>query len=588
MTLLLSVYLILSGAQGNHKRVFIMITLLHFPPALILIAGAGLLFFAKKQLYRFLLLLLPVLALTHVWLLRNEAALVFDFFGYTLTPFANGPYTLIFATVFCLVAFAGALFGLNQSRKTELAAAFLYAGSALGVCFAGDLISLFVFWEIMALGSTLVIWSNPGIQARAAGLRYALLHFAGGAVLMAGITAHAYATGSIALPHLVINGGGAPASAWLMLAGILINAAAPPLSAWLTDAYPQSSYSGMVFLSAFTTKTAVFVLLNLFYGSQVLIGIGLFMAFYGIVYAIMEDDMRRLLAYGIINQVGFMLAGVGIGSELAMLGVAAHAFSHVLYKALLLTSAGSVLYMTGHSKCRDLGGLYRSMPYTAVMGIVGVLAMSAPLTTGFASKSLLLLAVHDYSVLMGLALIAVAAATFAFIGVKFFWLVFFHKENDLTLTDPPLNMRLAMGFLAVLCIVPGLLPQFLYSMLPHEVDYQPNTMAHFITQAQLMLFAGLFFAFSFPWLIRLSGGSTDFDWLYRVLVTNFLTWFEKRICSLLNRLSYLSGFVGKHTSTYLLQIYGTRKGLSRARSIGTSALWIGMLLGGYLLLYYRA
>ena len=150
-----------------------------------------------------------------------------------------------------------------------------------------------------------------------------------------------------------------------------------PLSAWLPDAYPESSWSGMVFLSAFTTKTAVYVLLRAFPGTELLIYVGLFMVFYGIIYAILENDMRRILAYSIVNQVGFMVVGIGIGTEMALNGAAAHAFTHIIYKALLLMSAGSVLYMTGKRKCTDLGGLFRTMPLTAACGIVGALSISS-------------------------------------------------------------------------------------------------------------------------------------------------------------------------------------------------------------------
>ncbi|GAG38080.1 unnamed protein product, partial [marine sediment metagenome] len=246
----------------------------------------------------------------------------------------------------------------------ELAAAFIYAGAAVGVVFAGDLITVFVFWEVMAIASTMVIWL-AGAGARAAGQRYVVVHLFGGVLLMAGIAWHVGATGSTEFGLLTDS----PAK-WLILAGFLLNAGAPPLSAWLPDAYPQASWSGTVFLSAFTTKTAVYVLLRGFAGEGILIWIGLFMVFYGIVYAILENDMRRILAYSIVNQVGFMVTGIGIGTEMALNGAASHAFVHIIYKALLLMSAGSVLYMTGKSKCTDLGGLFRTMPVTAVCGIV--------------------------------------------------------------------------------------------------------------------------------------------------------------------------------------------------------------------------
>src|SRR5690606_26643304 len=289
--------------------------------------------------------------------------------------------TKAFATIFALMAFAGALFAYNQDRRVELSGAMLYAGSAIGVTFAGDLITLFLFWEVMAIGSTLVVWSANTEAARLAGRRYVNVHLVGGAILMAGIALHVHETGSILLPRMVSGGGieepvrmmmaesGRPwlvpslesPGAILMLIGILINAGTPPFGSWLPDAYPEASPSGTVFLSAFTTKTSVYVLIVLFAGCNVLVWLGCLMALYGIVYAILENDMRRILAYSIVNQVGFMVAAVGIGTGLSLNGATAHAFAHIIYKALLLMSAGSVLYMTGKRKCTELGGLYKAM-----------------------------------------------------------------------------------------------------------------------------------------------------------------------------------------------------------------------------------
>ena len=178
-----------------------------------------------------------------------------------------------------------------------------------------------------------------------------MIHLLGGMILFAGITGHVAQTGSVAFARMALD---SPAH-WLILIGFLVNAGAPPLSAWLPDAYPEASWSGTVFLSAFTTKTAVYVLMRGFPGTELLIWVGLFMVFYGIVYALLENDMRRILAYSIVNQVGFMVAGIGIGTEMALNGAAAHAFTHIIYKALLLMSAGSVLLHDGPAQVLGTG-----------------------------------------------------------------------------------------------------------------------------------------------------------------------------------------------------------------------------------------
>jgi multicomponent Na+:H+ antiporter subunit D len=273
------------------------------PPAAVLILGGLVLPLLPARLRAPTLLVLPLAALALVWQVPDGVALEVGFLGYTLALVKGDALSRLFATVFAIMAFAGGLFALNQRRTVELAAAMCYAGSAIGVVFAGDLLSLFIFWELMAVASTLVVWS-AGSSARGAGLRYAAIHFLGGVILMAGVAGEVAGTGSLAFGRMTLD----TLPRWLILIGFLVNAGAPPLSAWLPDAYPESSWSGMVFLSAFTTKAAVYVLLRGFPGTELLIYLGLFMVFYGIVYAILENDMRRILAYSIVNQVGFMVA----------------------------------------------------------------------------------------------------------------------------------------------------------------------------------------------------------------------------------------------------------------------------------------
>jgi multicomponent Na+:H+ antiporter subunit D len=491
-----------------------MIADLAIPPAAPLILGALALAFARGRARAVLILAMPLLALWLVWSVPAGNALAGRFLGYDIVLLKADALARWFGTVFAIMSFAGGLFGLNQANRLETAAAQLYAGAALGVVFAGDLVTVFVFWEVMALGSTMIVWS-AGPEARAAGFRYLLIHLFGGVLLMIGIAGEVQTAGSTAFTAMKPDS----AARWLILAGFLINAGAPPLSAWLPDAYPRSSYSGMVVLSAFTTKTAVFVLLRGFPGAEILIWIGLLMVFYGIVYAILENDMRRILAYSIVNQVGFMVAGIGIGTELALNGSAAHAFAHIIYKALLLMSAGSVLYMTGKSKCTDLGGLFQSMPLTTICGIVGALSISAfPLTSGFVTKSMISEAAGERGLaLVWFLLAAGSAGVFLHAGIKFPWFVFFQKDSGLRPPDPPVNMRAAMLFFAALCLLLGVAPGLLYVHLPYASQFVPYTGDHVVSQLQLLLFSGLAFFLLLGWLRRTTTITLDTDWFYRRL-----------------------------------------------------------------------
>ncbi|MBA3550236.1 MAG: Na(+)/H(+) antiporter subunit D [Nannocystis sp.] len=517
------------------------------PPGLILILG-GLLLPLLRGAGPAVALALPLLTLAAIWTLPGDLSVTMPFMGdYTLTVLSWQPATAVFATIFALMAFGGALFahpitGLASERgkrwQVELPAAFVYAGSAICVTFAGDILSLFIFWELMAVGSTVVVWSAGTRESARAGLRYALVHLVGGVVLMAGILAHVFALQSqgvadpLALSHFgfgaagfdALSFGAGQAAPWLILIGVLVNAAAPPLGSWLADTYPEASESGTVFLSAFTTKTAVYVLMLLFAGTELLVYVGLAMAVYGIVYAILENDMRRILAYSIVNQVGFMVCGIGIGTAMALNGAAAHAFAHIIYKALLLMSAGSVLYMTGKRKCTDLGGLYHSMPITMICGIVGALAISSfPLTSGFVTKSMINQAAADqHHALAWFVLTAASAGVFLHAGIKFPWFVFFQKDSGLRPPDPPWNMRAAMIFFAVLCVglgIPGVYGP-LYAILPYpaaagETLYVPYTGAHVLSQLQLLLFSGLAFFVLLPVLKRTLTITIDADWFYR-------------------------------------------------------------------------
>ncbi len=484
-----------------------------FPPGAVLALGAFALPLVGGRLRPAFVLGLPLVILALVWSLPDGQSPGLLFFDYELVLVRSDPLGRLFAIIFALMAFAGGLFALRQKSDLELVSALVYAGGAVGVALAGDLITLFVCWEIMALASSTVIVSVGGERAIRVALRYFMVHMLGGALLLAGIIVHLADGGTIAVGRLDASSlGGA-----LILAGVLVNAAAPPISGWLPDAYPEGSFSGTVFLSAFTTKAAVYVLIRAFPGTEVLIPIGLFMIFYGIIYALLENDMRRILAYSIVNQVGFMVTGAGIGTEMALNGAAAHAFAHIIYKALLLMSAGAVLYMTGKRKCTDLGGLFQSMSVTTVCGTVGALAISSfPWTSGFVSKSMISQAAGDeHFALTWFLLMAASAGVFLHAGIKFPWFVFFQKDSGLRPPDPPWNMQAAMIFFAALCIGLGIWPQSLYALLPYPVSYAPYTVPHVVNMLQLLLFSGLAFFLMLPLMKRTLTITLDTDWLYR-------------------------------------------------------------------------
>jgi multicomponent Na+:H+ antiporter subunit D len=560
------------------------------PPGLVLIAGAFLLPITRGWARGAIVLVLPLVVLWMTWQVPDGVASTVTFLGYELQPVKGDKLSRLFALIFAIMTFAGGLFALAHERVTELAAAFVHAGSAIGIAFAGDLITLFVFWEVMALASTVVIWSAGTGMSYRAGMRYIAIHLLGGVLLMAGIVDYVAATGSPAFgaePIYAVLGNNAPGT-WLILAGFLINAGAPPLSAWLPDAYPEASHSGMVFLSAYTTKSAVYMLIRAYPGFEPLVFFGLYMVFYGIIYALLENDMRRILAYSIVNQVGFMLTGVGLGTAMALNGAAAHAFTHIIYKALLVMSAGSVLAMTGKRKCTDLGGLFQSMPWTMICGIVGALSISSfPLTSGFISKSMISQSAADLDLaLLWFLLAAASAGVFLHAGIKFPWFVFFHKDSGLRPPDPPLNMRLAMGLFAFLCIGLGVWPEPLYAILPYPVDYVPYTGAHVLDMLQLLLFSGLAFFVMLPRMARTLTISLDVDWFYRwfgrALAEAFATRggrahgnFERRLQRRIER--------GIAT---IFRYHGPEGILARTWPTGSTVLWVAILLAAYLLVYY--
>jgi multicomponent Na+:H+ antiporter subunit D len=484
-------------------------------PGLVLIAGAWLVPLLGRRTKRFAMVLLPAFALVDCILMEPGTHGAVAFLGQELVFGRIDRLSLVFSYVFALLALIGMVYSLHVDDDAQHVAALTYAGAALGATFAGDFLSLFLFWELMAVSATLLVWLRREARAVAAGFRYVLVHVFGGLCLLGGIVLHWSQTGSLTFGDLSPYAG-SPAFA-LILVAFLINAAVPPLGAWLPDAYPEATATGAVFLTAFTTKTAVYTLIRGFAGTEILVWLGAFMAVYGVVYAVLENDARRLLAYHIVSQVGYMVCGVGIGTALALNGAAAHAFAHILYKALLFMGAGAALHVTGRRKLSEMGGLYKTMPFTLGLYMVGAFAISAvPLFSGFVSKSMVVSAAGEtHRAAIFLLLTLASSGTFLHTGLKLPYHMFFGTDRGIRAHEPPANMLVAMSLAAAACVLIGVLPTLLYASLPYPVEYAPYTVRHIMATLGLLGFTALGFFWMLAHLDPEPIISLDTDWFYR-------------------------------------------------------------------------
>lgn len=484
----------------------------NIPLAIVFVTGAILLLLLPGRMRSAAFLLFPLIAFILLLRLEPGTSVTMPFLDYELMPLRADRLSIAFGYVFVIIAFMGGIYAYHVDDAAQQSGALLYVGSALGVVFAGDLLTLFVFWEIMAVASVILIWARRTPQSRRAGMRYVMVHLLGGSALLPGVLWHWLETGSLAFGPM--EGGMA---SYLILFAFAINAAIPPLHAWLADAYPEGTVTGSVFLSAFTTKAAVYALARGFAGFDLLIWAGVIMALYGVVFAVLENDIRRLLAYHIISQVGYMVTAVGIGTEMAINGATAHAFAHILYKGLLFMGAGAVLYSTGRSKLTELGGLAKTMPLIMALYMVGAFSISGvPLFSGFVSKSLAVYAAErSHLGLVVLLLHLASVGTFLHTGLKLPYFTWFGPDRGLKSGPIPGGMYMGMGLVALINVAIGVYPTLLYNLLPFPVSYKPYTAAHLQEAGQLLVFTGLAF-----WLLvkKLGGEPTitlDTDWYYR-------------------------------------------------------------------------
>jgi len=555
------------------------------PTAFLFFAGAAALFILPQgRMRNLLLLIVPVIAAWQVWNLEIGSQQTVAFFNFELELMRVDKLSRIFGLIFCLAAFLGNLFAWHLRDTVQQVAALLYAGSAIGAVFAGDLITLFFYWEGTAIASVFLIWARRTEGAFHTGMRYLIIQIASGVILIAGVALYYRDTGSIAFENMTLGSLGT----WLIFLSFGIKAAFPLLHNWLQDSYPAATITGTVILSAFTTKLAIYALARGFAGTEILIYIGVVMALFPIFFAEIENDLRRVLAYSLNNQLGFMVVGIGIGTEMAINGTASHAFAHILYKALLFMSVGAVMFRTGTSKASELGGLYRTMPKTAIFCLVGAASISAfPLFSGFVTKSIILdQAAAGHMYIVWLALVFASAGVLSHSGIKIPFFMFFAHDSGLRPKEAPTHMLLAMGITAALCIAIGVFPAPLYALLPYPVDFAPYTSSHVIGQLQLLLFALLAFGILMRTGIHppeIRAVNLDTDWSYRWLAPRIIRKTAAMVAAIWGgALVFLNNRI-KHIIAGLYHSHGPEGQMASRWPTGSMVLWIAVLLAATLI-----
>lgn len=508
-------------------------------PGLVLIFVGILAMLVPKVLRKVVLAVGPFAALYAALSLHIGTDATFSVFGtgYQLCYMYVDKLSYVFCMIFALMACIGGIYSCHNENRMEALCSMSYAGCALGVTLAKDWMTMILFWEALAITSLFLIWCRNTPASRKAGFRYLLVHMLGGNLLLGGIFLKV-SQGDFLITNL--SSGAHDIAFWAILIGVAVNAAIPPVNAWLVDAYPEGTITGSVFLSSFTTKVAVYSLIRIFAGTELLMGFGCFMALYGAAYALMENDMRRLLGYHIISQVGFMVAGVGVGTAMAINGAAAHAYSHILYKSLLFMCAGAIIYATGIRKINQLGGMAKKMPFVAICFFVAAFSISGvPLFNGFISKTITIAASLEAGHELVYNMLELASiGTFLSITLKMGYFIFLRSaKNEVKLSNPlPKNMYVGMGFGALLCFVYGVYPDLLYRYLPNAVTYEPFTADHVLSYIQILVVTMVPFMMYLNKMEPHTAISLDTDWFYRKPFAAILFRGSSLCCALCNAL----------------------------------------------------
>ncbi|MFZ5533910.1 MAG: proton-conducting transporter membrane subunit [Pseudomonadota bacterium] len=555
------------------------------PPGWPLILGGLLLAGLSPRLRARLLPVPALLALMHLERFDHGAFGQVMLAGQTLTLARLDVLSTPFAWLFGFAALIGSLYLRGRPQRHECAAGLIYAGAAIGAVCAGDLLSLFLYWELTALASTLLLFPDGGRSDYGVALRYLIIQVVSGVLLMGGSLLHLQETGSLAFDTLTLDGA---AGVWI-LAAFAIKAAFPLLHGWAIEAYPSASPAGTVLLGTFTTKLAIYALARSFAGLEMLIPIGVVMIVFTLVQGLREDDLRRTLVYGLINQLGFMVIAIGIGTPLALSAAVAHAISHVLYSGLLFMALGVVLLRAGTTRVSELSGLARQMPWTFGFCLIGALGMAAPLFAGFASKSLILAATHEAQQPMLAAILKVGSVgIFIMAGLKILYPAFLGAHRgSITVRDAPVSMRTAMLLSALALLLLGIRPDLIFGALGDQIRYPLYTPAHVLEQIGLLAGSILVFALLMRrgFWPRQIAGVRDIDALQQRMPNAWKT------CTQLLQAGGARGHdavasLMRPVSQRLHRDGGEESVLIRSWQTGSMALWVAIALSGYLLLYF--
>ena len=555
-----------------------------FPPGLVMFLGAFLVPFFPHIYRQFYMLFLVFLSASA--LLSPEGShFIIQLQNIQFVLHHSDNLSFPFAIVFHIAAFLVIIYGSHIKDWKEQLAILSYSGAAIAALHAGDLFTLFLWWEATAFTSVILIFCGKTYRAYKSAIRYIIIQVGSGILLLSGAILLFQNSNEAIFQELNFNS----TAGLLVFIAFGIKAAFPLFNGWLQDSYPEASEVGTVALSAFTTKLAIYALARSFAGVEILIYIGALMTFFPIFFAVIENDLRRVLAFSLNNQLGFMVVAIGIGTELAINGAVAHAFAHIIYKGLLFMSMGAVLYRVGTCKASELGGLFKYMPITAVCSMVGAVSISAfPLFSGFVAKSLIMSSLgYEGLTFIYFMLLFASAGVLHHSGIKIPFFAFFAHNSGLKPKEAPTNMIVAMILSSLLCILIGIFPSQFYQILPYNTYYQPYDFSHVLSQLQLLMFA--VFAFICLWHFKiyppeLNSTVLNSDWFYRVLfykIVNILIngafeiWdiFSKKIISSI-RLLY-----------QLIQRSSVRSGNSAVK-VGRSTVLILFSLGFVLLCNY--
>lgn len=408
--------------------------------------------------------------------------------------FSEHPYSRIMVFGFTLVGSLGLLYGLQLSESREQAAALAALASTIGIVFADNFITLFIFWEMLTLSTAGLILFRREPTAFRAGLYFLFFHLAGGLFVLFGILQHYVATGSFALIE-------PQAGLTLFMIGFGFKTAFLPLHSWLVKGYPAANFPSSVLLAGITTKIGVYAIARILPPHEVIMLMGASMAVFGVIFALLQTNMRRLLSYHIISQVGYMVAGVGLATAHAVDGALLHVINHMLYKALLFMSVGAVLYavrtedlqkLTGDNNAEsDLNGqfIWKSMPLVTIGVIVGALAISGvPPFNGYVSKYLLKNAMYGTGpaeIMLMLASIGTAASFCKLVISGFI------KGRAKIINKIPISSQLAISAAAFFCLLLGIYPQLISSLLPYGTPVNNVYTADGIWGAMRLIIAGI-------------------------------------------------------------------------------------------------